>query len=142
MTGKRIGAELEIGAAERLMRNNNFEEKLLDYESYLSKKRPDIDTHLLMEELRERVNPTPPKPPECELKFWDRRWPRLRQFVIKRDEGKCQECGSREELEVHHIQPRRHGGRDAPSNLRTLCKECHTAITIADMEREGWLRRR
>ena len=31
--------------------------------------------------------------------------------------------------EVHHIVPRMHGGGDHPSNLKTLCVECHRKYT-------------
>jgi 5-methylcytosine-specific restriction protein A len=31
--------------------------------------------------------------------------------------------------EVHHIVPRVHGGGDHPSNLKTLCVECHRKYT-------------
>lgn len=48
----------------------------------------------------------------------------------------CQCCGLDNDLaqalygrplEIHHIQPRREGGSDDPSNLTTLCSPCHRA---------------
>lgn len=50
----------------------------------------------------------------------------LRRAVILRDDGRCRECGKENcRLEVHHITPRRAGGRDTISNLITLCPYCH-----------------
>ena len=47
-------------------------------------------------------------------------WKEVRQYVLKRD-GRCQSCGTTEDLVVHHIS----GPSDDPSNLVTLCKRCH-----------------
>lgn len=50
----------------------------------------------------------------------------LRKAAILRDGGRCQECGKEHcRLEVHHITPKRTGGRDTISNLITLCPSCH-----------------
>lgn len=42
----------------------------------------------------------------------------------------CQWCGSTHDLNVHHIQPQHlHPElRDVPSNLVTLCRECHFVL--------------
>lgn len=50
-----------------------------------------------------------------------------KRHVLKRDEYRCQRCGSEQELCVHHIKP----FADYPElrysvdNGVTLCKECH-----------------
>lgn len=50
----------------------------------------------------------------------------LRKAVILRDGSRCRECGKENcRLEVHHITPKRTGGRDTISNLITLCPSCH-----------------
>lgn len=49
-----------------------------------------------------------------------------KRYVKARDGYKCRNCGSTYELEVHHRKPRSKGGTDRPSNLVTLCHECHT----------------
>ena len=49
-----------------------------------------------------------------------------RRLVLSRDNDQCTECGATQDLEVHHIVPRRLGGPDEPSNLITLCAACHT----------------
>lgn len=51
-----------------------------------------------------------------------RNWRTLRAAVIQRDRGVCQVCGSSVgPMDVDHIKPRREGGSDHPSNLRTVC---------------------
>ena len=57
-----------------------------------------------------------------------RRWRRLRTFVLARDGGRCQRCGSRIRPECHHVVPMAAGGRDEPANLRTLCRACHDGL--------------
>lgn len=54
----------------------------------------------------------------------------LRKSIIKRDGGCCKICGTTQRLTVHHIDPICYGGSDNPSNLVTLCKECHNKITF------------
>ncbi|HEV2400633.1 MAG TPA: HNH endonuclease [Candidatus Sulfotelmatobacter sp.] len=49
----------------------------------------------------------------------------LRQQVIRRDNWRCQACGSMTNLEVHHQEFRSHSGDDAETNLITLCSTCH-----------------
>lgn len=52
----------------------------------------------------------------------------LRKAVLERDNFTCQECGSKEKLECHHLKPQ----CDYPElaldidNCITLCHECHT----------------
>jgi hypothetical protein len=41
--------------------------------------------------------------------------------VMERDSWRCQNCGSPQNLQVHHQQMRSHQGRDEDSNLITLC---------------------
>lgn len=45
--------------------------------------------------------------------------------IIGRDGYSCAECGSTEDLELHHIVPVSLGGSDEDSNLQLLCKVCH-----------------
>ena len=51
--------------------------------------------------------------------------PKLRYFILSRDNFKCKLCGSREILEVDHILPLHAGGTDDPKNLQTLCHNCN-----------------
>jgi len=49
----------------------------------------------------------------------------LYRQVLQRDSWRCQQCGSRTDLQVHHIQLRSQSGDDAEGNLITLCSDCH-----------------
>ena len=52
----------------------------------------------------------------------------LCQQVLRRDRWRCQQCGSRTNLQVHHIRLRSHEGDDAEKNLITLCSQCHRVV--------------
>lgn len=52
----------------------------------------------------------------------------VREYVLFRDGHQCQCCKGKSKdkiLNVHHIESRKTGG-NAPNNLITLCKTCHT----------------
>jgi 5-methylcytosine-specific restriction endonuclease McrA len=53
---------------------------------------------------------------------------RLRQMVLRRDGRRCQGCGTRSNLEVHHQEFRSQGGEDSEANLITLCVACHKLV--------------
>jgi 5-methylcytosine-specific restriction endonuclease McrA len=48
--------------------------------------------------------------------------------VLQRDGWRCQNCGGRERLQVHHKQFRSHSGDDSEENLITLCVTCHSSL--------------
>lgn len=50
---------------------------------------------------------------------------RLREKAMKRDNGKCVKCGSKEQLHLHHKLPILDGGLDTLGNVEMLCKNCH-----------------
>ena len=52
----------------------------------------------------------------------------LRQQVLRRDGWRCQSCGAKVNLEVHHNHFRSHSGHDSEENLITLCTRCHADI--------------
>jgi 5-methylcytosine-specific restriction endonuclease McrA len=52
----------------------------------------------------------------------------LQQQVLRRDGWRCQNCGRRSNLEVHHKKFRSQSGDDSEENLITLCAECHSRI--------------
>ena len=52
----------------------------------------------------------------------------LQQQVLGRDGWRCQNCGSRSNLEVHHKEFRSQGGDDSEENLITLCVKCHSNL--------------
>ena len=56
----------------------------------------------------------------------------LKTLVLERDHSSCQRlvedgrrCGRAERLTMHHLVPRRMGGRDELDNIVTWCHECH-----------------
>lgn len=61
-------------------------------------------------------------------------WNQIRKEVYHRDDYTCQNCGAKggpqreTELHAHHIVPKSKGGKHNPSNLQTVCKDCHNAI--------------
>lgn len=65
-----------------------------------------------------------------------RRWKAIRHKVLQRDNFKCRQCGRRAELEIDHIRPVKSGGDDRPSNLQTLCRECHIKKTSRENTRD------
>ncbi|MGH9539182.1 MAG: HNH endonuclease [Terriglobales bacterium] len=52
----------------------------------------------------------------------------LRKQILRRDGWRCQSCGNRSNLEVHHKEFRSHCGDDAEQNLITLCAGCHSLV--------------
>jgi len=49
----------------------------------------------------------------------------LKKQVLEQDGWRCQECGSMDNLQVHHLKPRSRLGSDTLPNLITLCAICH-----------------
>jgi hypothetical protein len=52
----------------------------------------------------------------------------FRAKVLWRDGYTCQHCGSKDQLQAHHIRFRVEGGSDTPENGLTLCADCHAAL--------------
>lgn len=50
----------------------------------------------------------------------------VRKYVWERDGRKCTKCGSRIDLQIHHVEPRARGGDDSAENLVLLCVICHS----------------
>lgn len=49
----------------------------------------------------------------------------VKDAVWRRDEGKCVECGSNEDLEFDHIIPHSRGGANTYRNIQLLCEKCN-----------------
>lgn len=66
-------------------------------------------------------------------KRYGRAWKRIRDRHIKAH-PLCEECKKNGRItaaeEVHHILPLSQGGTHADSNLMSLCKSCHSRITV------------
>ena len=56
------------------------------------------------------------------------RYDELRQEILRRDGWRCQACGRRKDLQVHHIEARGRLGEDTEQNLITLCADCHRTV--------------
>lgn len=55
-------------------------------------------------------------------------WLPLKQFVFQRDGGICQKCNAPVEYiksHCHHVLELSEHGTNHPSNLKTLCVDCH-----------------
>jgi hypothetical protein len=68
------------------------------------------------------IKPLPKNPP---VRLNPELYTQLWTEVLRRDGWRCQSCGARTNLQVHHIQKRSQGGRDTNENLITLCAKCH-----------------
>ena len=49
----------------------------------------------------------------------------VRHEVWRRDQGKCVECGSQDNLEFDHLIPFSRGGANTVRNLQLLCEKCN-----------------
>ena len=69
---------------------------------------------------------TPSKRPRIQLD--PEAYQQLCWQVLRRDRWRCQQCGRRTNLELHHLQFLSHLGTDSEENLITLCRECHERL--------------
>lgn len=54
-------------------------------------------------------------------------WNKISEAIKRRDGYACKKCGdTKSRLNVHHIINVAQGGRNNPSNLVTLCFNCHS----------------
>lgn len=53
------------------------------------------------------------------------RRPEVRQRIFSRDNNRCGECGSTQDLTIDHIISIYRGGIDDDSNLQTPCNRCN-----------------
>jgi 5-methylcytosine-specific restriction protein A len=71
-------------------------------------------------------------------KRYGRAWKRIRDRYIK-PHPLCEECEKQGRLtpaeEVHHILPLSKGGGNEAYNLMSLCKSCHSRITVESSDR-------
>ena len=49
-----------------------------------------------------------------------------KSMIYKRDENKCQYCGSTRHLTIDHVIPKSMGGDDSWFNLTLACSQCNT----------------
>ena len=53
----------------------------------------------------------------------------------------CVACGTKQDLQHHHLKPRSDGGTDDETNLVTLCQECHAIYHNLNFRDHGHLTR-
>ncbi len=68
------------------------------------------------------------RPKQPRLRLDPQAYNRLREAVLERDGWRCQLCGRRRDLHVHHIKPRSKLGDDCASNLIVVCARCHSSL--------------
>ncbi|MDY0748517.1 HNH endonuclease [Paucibacter sp. R3-3] len=64
-------------------------------------------------------------------------WDKLRRQILRRDAGLCQPClrngvTTPSCRTVDHVLAKAAGGTDEPSNLQTICTDCHASKTAAE----------
>ena len=78
--------------------------------------------------------PTPESTPDERQQVSHRRSKALREFVLRRADGKCEGCGSRAPfvtdrgmpyLEMHYLRRQSDVGPESPSWVAALCPNCH-----------------
>ena len=59
---------------------------------------------------------------------------KIKHELLKKDEYKtCSNCGSSDNIHLHHITPLAIGGTNEESNIVPLCEECHGKIHGMDL---------
>ena len=62
----------------------------------------------------------------------------LKAYILHRDGYKCQKCKKgKRKLHVHHILFKKDGGTNTPSNLITLCSDCHKKLHSGEFKIKG-----
>ena len=75
-----------------------------------------------------------PETKRANKRLYGRDWHRIRRSVLN-SYPYCEMCGA-PATEVDHILPLRQGGTHDPTNLRPLCKSCHSRRTATDQARD------
>jgi 5-methylcytosine-specific restriction endonuclease McrA len=56
------------------------------------------------------------------------RYRELKMKILERDGWRCQCCGRRDQLQIHHMIRRSQSGGDCEQNLIVLCGGCHRSV--------------
>ena len=54
--------------------------------------------------------------------------------------AKCEICSTKTFLEIHHIEGREIPNFNNPSNLSSICPNCHNEIHMGYLVLEGWFK--
>lgn len=63
---------------------------------------------------------------------WSYEWREIREMVLARDGYACKECGTNEDLVVHHVIPFKVVNAHHTKNLVTLCRACHSQLHMKE----------
>ena len=112
------GAHLDNGDPKILLYSIN---RLLNY--LPAEQRADVTRATGSELTMTRVKPKNPP-----LRLDPESYRQLCREVLRRDGWRCQNCGSRENPQIHHKEFRSRSGNDSELNLITLCAGCHSSL--------------
>jgi 5-methylcytosine-specific restriction endonuclease McrA len=62
----------------------------------------------------------------------------LRMRILERDGWRCQQCGRRDQLQIHHMIRRSQSGADCEENLIVLCSKCHRSLHLTSQADFGF----
>jgi 5-methylcytosine-specific restriction endonuclease McrA len=62
----------------------------------------------------------------------------LLKYLSMRFGVRCEECGKKRNLTVHHRVPRRDAGKNNSMNLEILCVSCHRKREGIDKPKKAW----
>lgn len=125
--------EHELKHAMRLLRENGFIEFFRCNRVIIAYVMPNDDLYI--------ISNNTPAPPNFDLlnitknRSSEKGYSKFRNEVLKRDHCQCCKCGSRENLEVHHIKPfaKYPKLRTVVNNGETLCSKCHKSLHKGEM---------
>ena len=69
-----------------------------------------------------------PEIPKRRVRLDSARYRQLKKEILVRDGWKCQYCGRRDQLQIHHMIRRSQSGADSEENLIVLCSCCHGSL--------------
>lgn len=71
--------------------------------------------------------PDPPDPPTKNGRIYNSHFKKMRLKVLERDDNKCTQCGSEDNLHIHHLTYDNEGN-ELLEDLVTLCSSCHSKV--------------
>ena len=74
--------------------------------------------------------------PDSNKRGYGRQWRKLRARILERDPI-CTKWGKEPSTTVDHILTKGRGGTDDESNLRGMCRRCHSRKTVVVDDRWG-----
>lgn len=106
------------------------EQKLKEKPSKPKKKKKGSDTKAKVEKASKKPQNTLTRKEQYYQELKDKRWKDKSLQIMKRDGFKCALCGSKHNLQVHHIEyiKGKKAWEHPTSVLITLCEDCHKKV--------------